>query len=144
MVVQGRQKRRSNWYTMVHNSTHFFCRATNGRSLCTHSATTAMCVPSSCLLWAICERRSPRRPLCDCFEHAQTSRRPWRPWRYLNVLCTTLERPRQPFGLLSAFNGYLAIFVVAQGRHKGRSPCRKGVLGVIMQPQMILPPDYEL
>ena len=58
----------------------------------------------------------------------KTSRRPWRPWRCLNVLCATLERPRQQFGLLSAFNGDLAGFVVAQGRHKGHSPCVKGVL----------------
>ena len=58
----------------------------------------------------------------------KTSWRPWRPWRCLNVLCATLERPRRPFGLPSAFNGDLASFVVAQGRHKGRSPCVKGVL----------------
>ena len=59
----------------------------------------------------------------------KTSRRPWRPWRCLNVLCTTLERPRQPFCLPSAFNGDLDSFVVARGRHRGRSPCVKGVLG---------------
>ena len=58
----------------------------------------------------------------------KTSRRPWHPWRCLNVLCTILERPRQPFCLLSAFNGDLASFVVAQWRQKGRSPCVKGVL----------------
>ena len=58
----------------------------------------------------------------------KTSQRPWRPWRCLNVICATLERPRQPFCLPSAFNGDLASFVVAQGRHKGRSPCVKGVL----------------
>ena len=34
---------------------HFYW-ATNGRPLCIHSAITAMCVPSSCLLWATCER----------------------------------------------------------------------------------------
>ena len=39
----------------VHNSTYFY-GATNGWPLCIHSATTAMCVPSSCLLWATCER----------------------------------------------------------------------------------------
>ena len=60
----------------------------------------------------------------------KTSRRPWRPWRCLNVLCTTLERPRQPFCLPSAFNGDLDSFVVAQGRHRGRSPCVKGVLQI--------------
>ena len=51
------------------------------------------------------------------FNMLKTSRRPWRPWRCLNVLCTTLERPRQPFCLRSAFNGDLVSFVVAQGRH---------------------------
>ena len=30
--------------------------ATNGRPLCIHFTTTAMCVLSSCLLWATCER----------------------------------------------------------------------------------------
>ena len=34
---------------------HFYW-VTNGRPLCIHSATTAMCVPSFCLLWATCER----------------------------------------------------------------------------------------
>ena len=58
----------------------------------------------------------------------KTPRRPWRPWRCLDVLCTTLERPMQPFGILSAFNGDLVSFVVAQGRQKSRSPCVKGVL----------------
>ena len=53
----------------------------------------------------------------------KTSRQSWRPWRGLNVLCATLERPRQTFGLLCAFNGDRASFAVAQGRHKGRSPC---------------------
>ena len=40
---------------LIH-SVHIFYWATNGRPLCIHSATTAMCVPSSCLLWATCER----------------------------------------------------------------------------------------
>ena len=35
---------------------------------------------------------------------------------------------KQPFGLFSAFNGDLASFVVAEGRHKGRIPCVKGGL----------------
>ena len=65
----------------------------------------------------------------------KTSRRPWRPWRCLSVLGATLERPRQPFGLPSAFNGDLASFVVAQGSHKGRSPCVKGVYRTDVSPQ---------
>ena len=40
---------------MIHNVRVFYW-ATNGRPLCIHSATTAICVPSSCLLWATCER----------------------------------------------------------------------------------------
>ena len=58
----------------------------------------------------------------------KTPRRPWRPWRGLNVICATPERPRPPFCLLCAFNGDLSSFVVAQWRHNGRSPCVKGVL----------------
>ena len=63
----------------------------------------------------------------------KTSRRPWRPWRGLNVLCATLERSRQPFCLLCAFNGGLESLMVAQGRQKGHSPCLKGVLGTNWQ-----------
>ena len=55
MVVQGRQKRWSNWYTMF-TTIRIFYGATNGRPLCIHSATMAMCVPSSCLLRTTCER----------------------------------------------------------------------------------------
>ena len=55
MVVEGRQKRRSNWYTMF-TTVRIFYGATNDRPLCIHSATMAMCVPSSCLLRATCER----------------------------------------------------------------------------------------
>ena len=108
---------------LIHNVRILYW-ATNGRPLCIHSATTAMCVPSSCLLWAT-DRLGD---LCaTVLNMLKTSRWPWRPWRCLNVLCAILERPRQPFGLRSAFNGGLASFVVAQGRHKGRSPCVTGV-----------------
>ena len=41
---------------------------------------------------------------------------------YMDVLWTTFEWPRQPLGLLCASNGDLAIFMVAQVRHKSRSP----------------------
>ena len=56
-------------------------------------------------------------PCATVLNMLKTSRRPWRPWRGLNVLCATLERSRQPFALLCDFNGDLASFVVAQGRH---------------------------
>ena len=45
----------SNWYTMF-ITVRIFYGTTNDRPLCIHSATTAMCVPSSCLLWATSER----------------------------------------------------------------------------------------
>ena len=54
MVVQGRQKHCSNWYTMF-TTVRIVYGATNPRPLCIHSATTAMCVPSSCLLCVTCE-----------------------------------------------------------------------------------------
>ena len=38
------------------NNRRIFYGATNGRPLCIHSATMAMCVPPSCLLWATRER----------------------------------------------------------------------------------------
>ena len=109
---------------LIHNVRNFYW-ATDGRPLCIHSATTVMCVPSACHLWATDLVGDLYATVLNMLK---TLRRPWRPWRCLNVLCATLERPRQPFGLPSAFNGDLASFVVAQGRHKGRSPCVKGVL----------------
>ena len=93
---------------------------------CDHGDVCAFILPPLSDLWAT----DLLGDLCaTVLNMLKTSRRPWRPWRCLNVLCATLERPRQPFCLLSAFNDDLARFVVAQGRHKGRSPCVKGVLG---------------
>ena len=69
--------------------------------------------------------RPPRRLLCDCFEHTQNFAVPMASTAMFNVLCTTLERPRQPLGLFSAFNGVLVSFVVAQWKYNGRSPCVK-------------------
>ena len=92
---------------------------------CDHCDVCAFILPPFSDLWAT----DLLGDLCaTVLNMLKTSRRPWRPWRCLNVLCATLERPWQPFGLPSAFNGDLASFVVAQGRHKGRSPCVKGVL----------------
>ena len=70
MVVQGRQRLRSNWYTIFITATHFY-EATNDRPLYIHSATMAMPLPSSCPFDRPVSDRPPRRPLCDCFEHAQ-------------------------------------------------------------------------
>ena len=92
---------------------------------CDHGDVCAFILPRLSDLWAT----DLLGDLCaTVLNMLKTSRRPWRPWRCLNVLCATLERPRQQFGLPSAFNGDLASFVVAQGRHKGRSPCVNGVL----------------
>ena len=114
----------------VHNSTHFlWCDQwpTTVHPFCEHGG---VCVPPPCLLWATSEQPISSASFVRLFWTCSnlTSRRPWRPWRCLNVVCNTIERPRQPFGLLSAFNGDLASFVVAQGRHQGRSPCVKVVL----------------
>ena len=140
MDATGRPKESHWWYkggrsiaqieTQCLQQYTFFYGATNGRSLCINSATTAICVPSSCLsplsdFWAT----DLLGDLCTTIlDMLKTSLRPWRTWRGLNVLCATLERPRQPFSLLCAFNGDLASFVVAQGRHKSFNPCVKVVL----------------
>ena len=67
MVVQGRQTCRSNWYTMF----AFF----TGRPMADHCASILRPRRWVCLHPASFERpvsdRPPRRPLCDCFEHAQ-------------------------------------------------------------------------
>ena len=124
MVAQGKQKHCSNWYTLF-TPVHIFYGATNSQPLCIHCAITAIRVPSSCLLWATCER--PTSSATFVMNMLKTSRRSWRPWRGLNILCASLEPPRQPFGLICAFNGGLASFVVAQERHKGRNPWVKGI-----------------
>ena len=113
----------------VHNSTYFLRGdqwPTIVHPFCHHGDVCAFLLPPSSDLWAT----DLLGDLCaTVLNMLKTSRQPWRPWRCLNVLCTTIERPRQPFCLLSAFNGDLASCVVAQWRQKGRSPCVKGVLG---------------
>ena len=72
MVVQGRQTCRSNWYidTLIHN-----VRILTGRPMADHCASILRPRRCVCLHPASFERpvsdRPPRRPLCDCFEHAQ-------------------------------------------------------------------------
>ena len=88
-----------------------FYGATDDRPLCIHCATTPMRV---CLRPAFFERpvsdRPPRWPFVTVLNMFKTSRRPWHPWRGLNVLRATFERPWQPSGLLYAFNGDLSQF----------------------------------
>ena len=55
----------------VHNSTIFF----TGRPMADHCASIlrprqCLCLPPASFEWPVSER-PPRRPLCDCFEHAQ-------------------------------------------------------------------------
>ena len=112
----------------VHNSTYFLRGdqwPTIVHPFCHHGDVCAFLLPPASDLWATDLLGDLCATVLIMFK---TSRRPWRPWRCLNVLCTTIERPRQPFCLLSAFSGDLASFVVAQWRQKGRSPCVKGVL----------------
>ena len=52
VVVQGRQKHRPNWYIMFRTVRIFTGWPKVDPGLCIHYATTAMCVPSSCLLSA--------------------------------------------------------------------------------------------
>ena len=130
MVVQGRRKRRLNWYTIFTT-----VRIFTGRPTADHCASILRPRRCVCLPPASFERpvsdRPPRRPLCDCFEYAQNftatmasmamSERPvYYPW-------TT-----KAFCLLHAFNGDLVSFVVAQVqvRHKGRSPCVRSIHGI--------------
>ena len=102
------------WSTIVH-------------PFCDHGDVCAFILPPLSDLWAT----DLIGDLCaTVLNMLKTSRRPWRPWRCLNVLCATLERPRRPFCLRSAFNGDLTSFVVAQGRYKGGSLCVKGVLSM--------------
>ena len=125
----GRQKRRSNsWYIMF-KTVRLYLRGdqwpTIVRPFCDHGDACAFLLPPLSDLWAT----DLLGDLCaTVLNMLKTSRRPWRPWRCMNVLSTTIERPRQPLCLRSAFNSDLTSYVVVQGRHKGRSPCVKGVL----------------
>ena len=84
---------------MFTHGTHFY-GSTNGRPLCIHPTTKVMDVPSSCLLWATCEWPTSSVSFVRLvLNMLKTSRRPWRPWRGLHVLCAAIERPKQPFGL---------------------------------------------
>ena len=126
--VQGRQQHHSNWYTMF-TTVRIVLRGdqwpTPVHPFCDPGDACAFLLPPSSDLWAT----DLLGDLCaTVLNMLKTSRRPWRPWWGLNVLCATLERPRQPLCLLCAFNGDLESLMVAQGSQKGRRPCAKGVL----------------
>ena len=93
-----------------------------GRPMANHCASILRPRRCVCLPPAYHERpvsdRPPRRPLCDCFEHAQnftatmvSMTMSWRPVHY--PWTTNATWPVQ--------------FLVTQGRHKCHSPCVKGV-----------------
>ena len=96
------------WPTIVH-------------PFCNHGDAAASPLPHLSDRWATNLFGEPSATVLNTFKTW------WRPWRLLNVLCTTFERPRQPCCLLWASNGDLVSFMVAQGRHKGRTLCVKGL-----------------
>ena len=129
--VQGRQKRSSNWYIMF-TTVRIYLRCdqwpTTVRPFCDHGDACAF-------LLSFLSDLPPRRPLCDCFEHAQNftatvasmvmSERPvYHPWTNKTTVLPPFCVQRRP--------GQLSGYVVVQGRHNGRSPCVKGVLMVVM------------
>ena len=70
MVIQGRQKRRSNWYTMFTT-----VRIFTGQQVADHCISILRprrCVrrPLASFERPVSDRR-PKQTLCDCFEHAQ-------------------------------------------------------------------------
>ena len=88
-LIQERQKRRSNWYTMF--TTVRFLRGdqwpTTVHPSCDHGNVCASPLPPLNDPWAT----DLLGDLCAAvLNMLKTSRRPWRPWRCPNVLCTTL------------------------------------------------------
>ena len=124
------QMHRSNWYKCLH--INIFYGARNGRLLCIHSATTAISMHSSCLLWATCEWPTSSATFVRLFQGdhmasmARSERPLCHPWTTMAI-----------FGLLCAINGDLFSFAVAQGRHKGRNTCVKGDLRVSRAPRSL-------
>ena len=113
---------RSNWCTMfaTYNSTRFLRGdqwPTPVHPFCDHGDAWAFLLPLLSDMWAT----DLFGDLCaTVLNMLKTS---LRPWRGLNVLRATLERPRQPFGFLCAFNGDLASYVVAdKGGTKAHVP----------------------
>ena len=105
MVVQGRQKHRSNWYTMFTTVRIVLWGGqwpTPVHPFCDHGDMCTFLLPPLSDPWAT-------DLFGDLFvavlNMLKTSRRPWRPWHGLNVLCATLERPRQPPASFSGYKG---------------------------------------
>ena len=122
---QWRQKHRSNWYTVFTTARNFMGDqwSTPMHPFCDHGDVRAFL----CLLWATCEWPTSSATFVRLFwtcpkfhgEHGVHGE----VWTSCGA---TLERPRQTFGIVCAPSSDLASFVVAQGRHKDRSPCVKG------------------
>ena len=111
----------------VHNSTYFLRGdrwPTTVQPFCHHGDVCAFLLPPSSKLWATDLLGDLCATVLNMFK---TSRRPWRPWRSLNVLCTTIERPRRPFCLLAAFNGDQGQFCGRTMEAERSQPLCKGV-----------------
>ena len=113
----------------VYNSTHFFMERPMAEP-CTSILRPRryVCLPPASFERPVSDR-PPRRPLCDCFEHAQKLHGDH---GVHGEVWTSSMPPLNDLGNLSAsfvvpLSGDLASFVVAQGRHKGRSLCVKRV-----------------
>ena len=100
-----------------------------GRPMADHCASIlrprwCVCLPHTSFKRPVSDRPPRhRRPLCDCFEHAQNFTASMASMARSERLCATLERPRKHFSLHCASNGDLARHMVVQGRHNGRTPC---------------------
>ena len=117
VVAQQVEQRRQSWGRTIAMVAQGLPWSPNGGGL------VATVIVSRTLL--VCQRRhNGGTRKAEALNMLKNSRHPW---RGLSVICATFERPRQPFGLLCAFNADLASFVVARGRHKSCNPCLKGV-----------------
>ena len=116
----------------IHKQYALFYGATNGRPLCNHSATTAMRMPCSCLLWATCERPTCSATFVRLF---WTCSKLHGDHGVHGEVWTSSVPPLNDQGIISApFVPSTATWPVLWshfcGRHKGRSPCVKGVLAM--------------
>ena len=99
--------------------------ATTVPPFCNHGNASASILPPLSNLYEINILGDHCATVLNMFK---TSRRPWRPWRCLNLLCTTFERPMQPVCLLSASNDGPGTFY-GRTREAQRSPslCKRPI-----------------
>ena len=126
MVAQERQKHRSNWYKMF-TTVRIFLRVdqwpTPVHPLCDHGDACAFLLPPLSDLWAT-------GLLGDLCATVWTCSKLRGDYGVHGEVWTSSAPPLNDTGNLSASfvpPTVLSCFVVAQGRHNGRSPCVKGV-----------------